>query len=200
MSKRSPQKKQPPLDPQVENALKQLGIAQIDWKRHISAADVLYLLDHCPFLRITNTAALPPGETVSLQLVEAKSGWHIHHEGNAMSSSPGEFLFFGGDFRIRTPEDKDQGGEGSGTVNPGKGTVVNQAVMTAFDMVTLAHKLGWEGVRVIDGHPLMVWAAWMQALDLGVALEGYAPTAQDIVKRSRVKKAFPERPSAAPRL
>ncbi len=170
------------LPDEVQKALHDLGMDTVDWQRRISASDVVYLLDQCPFLQIMNTGftteELPP-----LQLVTAKSGWKIHNYGNAISSSPGLWLFG----NPKTSPTVIDGREGSGSSGTGTGTLVNQAVTTAMEMVRIAIEQGWEGIQLVDGHPLMAWAAWMQSLDAGLDLEGYAPTAKDMAKRRRIK-------------
>lgn len=176
------------IDQQVQQALEEVGINYADWKRRVSAGDVLYLLDQCPFLQITNTAVSSPVPLSSLTLVSARSGWKIHdYGGHALSSSPGELLF--GGRRVRGKKNEED--EGGAIAMPGAGTLVNQAVITAFEMVELAKQHGWAGVQFVDGHPLMAWAAWMQAEDSDLGMEGYTPTARDYLKRRRIKGPAP---------
>ena len=175
--KKSDPKPETSIDQQVQQTLQQLGMSA-DWKRRISAGDVLYLLDQRPFLHITDTGlSLSSANLAPLTLITAQSGWKIHDYGHTLSSSPGELIY--GTAGVGAEEDT--GGEG------GVGTIVNQAVITAFEMVTLAEEHGWAGIRLIDGHPLMAWAMWVQSLDSGMEIEGYTPTAQDYAKWRRVK-------------
>jgi hypothetical protein len=181
------------IDEQVQQALQDLGMDSVDWQRRISASDVLYLLDQCPFLQIMDTGLQMTSELPPLQLITAKSGWKIHDYGNAMSSSPGESIYGKPRLRrTRLDQGEDKGGEG-GEGGSGVGTLVNQAVITAVEMVEIAQQHGWAGVQLIDGHPLMAWAAWMQTLDSGMELEGYEPTAKDYAKLRRVKGASADR-------
>lgn len=154
------------LDKLVSESIERLGLEPIDWQRHISAEDLLYLLDHCPFLKIT---AIDGGTPAPLKIFPSNSGWNIHYSGDIIESSPGELLFNHG--------------------LPGKGTIVNQTVVTGMEMIELAQKMGWKSIQIIDGHPLMAWAAWMEAQDLGLAIEGYVPTQKDYEKRKRVLDA-----------
>jgi hypothetical protein len=180
---------------QMQQTLHELGIGDIDWKRHASAGDVLYLLDQCPFLQIMDLGLAPGAEKAPLNLVSAKSGWKIHDYGHALSSSPGDLMYGQQRKRSKTSlRDDDEGGAGSPA--PGAGTLVNQSVITAWEMVELARERGWEGIHFIDGHPLMAWAAWMRAADNGMEMEGYTPTAQDISKRRRIKQSATETFSA----
>jgi hypothetical protein len=178
------------IDREVQQALEELGIADVDWARKISAEDILYFLNQCPFLYISNTVLPLSPEKSSLQIVTASSGWNIHNYGHALSSSPGEFLL--GNYRSVRPQEEDERGRGDAVAVPGAGTVVNQAVTTAFAMVDLAIQQSWTGIQFVDGHPLMAWAAWMHALDAEVSLEGYQPTAKDFSRRRRIHQSLEE--------
>lgn len=183
-------KKKADIEQEMQQALQDLGIENVDWSRRISASDVVYLLDQCPFLQISDVALPSSNEIQPLKIIQAKSRWKIHDYGNALSSSPGELLY--GYFRRQTGKDEKGGEGGIGEAAPGVGTIINQAVITAFEMVELAKQYGWSGIQLIDGHPRMAWAAWMQALDSGIELEGYTPTAQDYAKRQRIRASFSE--------
>ncbi len=179
------------FDQEILKTLSELGITHKDWK-NISAADILYLINRYPFLQIIDTSPKITDNLPPLKLLTSRSGWQIHNYGHAMSSSPGLLMFGGGDFRIKSDSD-DKGGEGGGGIlNPGKGTIINQAVNTAFEMAELVQQLGWSGIKIVDGHQLMVWGLWMQAMDMGMEIEGFTPTAQDLAKRKRVKRSRTE--------
>lgn len=163
-----------PFEDLIEKASDTLDV-DIDWLRTITKEEVLYLLNHCPFLQITNTEmSLDDKE---FKLIESHSGWDIHDYGDALSSSPGKFLYGGGYFRIHVDGEEDEGG--SGIVNPGKGTIVKQAFDTAFDMIEIAKANGWAGVHIVDGHPLMKRAAWIKGQELGIKIENFEPNKQD---------------------
>ena len=176
------------FDHDIQQSLQTIGLS-VDWQRRVSASDVLYLLDQCPFLQIADTGLQLSLDLPPLKVVTAKSGWRIHNYGNALSSSPGEWLF-GNPRTRRTRLDKEKQDDDKGGSRVG--TLVNQAVMTVFDMIELVKANGWTGVQLIDGHPLMAWAAWMYALDSGLEMEGYTPTAKDLAKRRRIKSQAPE--------
>lgn len=146
------------------------------WQRHVTPQELLALLDRCPFLQIVAAGGVPHLETP--EFIQAKSGWVIHHYGDAMSSSPG-VLMLGS-----RHDDDDEGG--------GHGTLQRQSFDTAQEMIALAKKLGWPAVKTIDGHPWMVWAAWMKAEDESIPLENYEPTKRDQEKRERVKRSDTE--------
>ena len=175
----------PTLPEDIEASLEKLNLQDIDALRSLSPEEIIYLFDHCPFLQLVSTGNAAPLDTPTL--ITAASGWTIHHYGDAMSSSPGSLLFAGGQFRILLDDDDDDGG--SGIINPDKGTIVKQTFDTAAEMIALAQQFGWAGVKLIDGHPLMLWAAWMKASDEAYPLEGYEPTKKDRKKRERIKRS-----------
>lgn len=174
----------------VENASKKLNV-DIDWVRSITAEEIIWLLDHCPFLQVVNSSAT--FEDKPVKFIEARSGWTIHDYGDALSSSPGKFLLGGGNFKIILKED-DEGGEGgSGRIlNPGKGTLRNQAYVTAMQMAEIAFQRKWRGMRIVDGHPMMERAAWIRAEELGVKVEGFKPSESDRKVRDRVRMSAAE--------
>jgi hypothetical protein len=170
------------LDELIEAASKKLHL-DFDWVRHIAPEEVQYLLDHCPFLQLID----PSSEfSEPLQQIEAVSGWVIHDYGNAMSSSPGRFLMGGGNFRILLEGEEDEEG-GGGPINPGKGSIYKQAIDTAQQMIELAIREGWEGIQIVDGHPLMKRAAWIAACHFGYNIRGYMPTDRDEAIRARIE-------------
>jgi hypothetical protein len=180
-------------DAQLEYTLNELGIPAADWQRRISASDVIYLLDQCPFLEISDAEGQPADKP---RLIKARSGWKIHDLGGRLSSSPGLLMY--GHPKISSSTD-DTGGTEDGTGVPKAGTLINQAVITAFEMVELAFQKGWSIVKLIDGHPLMAWAAWVQALDTGMGIEGYVPSAKDLAKLKRLKAPRTE-PGVSPKM
>jgi hypothetical protein len=171
------------LDAELQQASEKLHL-DLDWMRSITPEDLQYLLDHCPFLQIIDTEAHvePPAP---MEFIRAVSGWDIHNYGDAMSSSPGRFIFGGGDFRIFLEDDDD--GSGGKILNPGKGTIYKQAIDTAMQMVELAQLHHWQGIQIIDGHSLMKRAAWIKASQLGMSLTGFTPTERDKKIRGRLE-------------
>lgn len=182
------------LGQQVQKTLRDLGVNSVDWDRRVSAGDVLYLLDQWPFLQIMKADSSFSVEDSQLaSILPAPSGWQIHDYGDALSSSPGDQRF-GPLTKKRRTQDKEEDEGGSGV-----GTLVNQAVITAFEMIKLAHARGWNTIELMDGHPLMAWAAWMQAMELEIEIKGFSPTAKDFAKWRRLKgQAFPPEPGLKP--
>ncbi len=154
--------------------------------RPVTEQDIAYLLHHYPYLQILNDRA-DFAEQIEPQFVRSDSGWLIHDYVEALSSSPGEFLFSHADSFAAFAKDEDDDG-GSGGVNPGKGTIINQAYITATQMVQIALERGWMVLRIVAGHPVMRWAAWMVADKAGVTVVGYEPSKKDYAKRERVHR------------
>lgn len=166
-----------------------LPAPEIDWSGPIRHEDVLYLLTRYPFLQIINTEA-DFSATVQPSFITTPSGWVVHDYGDAMSTSPGEQMY--GDYSWdqlweKAQKEKDEGGEGGTT---GKGTIVKQAFETAQEMVFFAIDKGWSGIQIVDGSPLMQWAAWVAAVDREFPIEGFEPTEADKEKRIRLKKVI----------
>lgn len=172
------------VNQEIQHALQKLRLKEVELNRPVSATDMIYLLNQWPFLQITDTHLQMDQQIQPLKLLQAKSLWQIHDYGDALSSSPGE-LAYGRPGRSRRTGEKKAQEEGEG--GSGAGTLVNQAVITAFEMVELGLQRGWNGIKLIDGHPLMAWAAWMHCLESGIDLEGYEPSAHDYARFKRIK-------------
>lgn len=163
-------------------------LSTIDWSRPIKDSDVEFLLKQYPFLQIISTdPALP--EELSVKLLPAKSGWVIHDYGDVLCASPGELMY--GDYRDKKEEDE-SGGAGSSSLTAGKGTIVNQAFLTAQEMIEIAIERGWPSAEIIDGTHLMQWAAWMAAENHEYSLSGFEPSRADKAKRARIQKFVSE--------
>lgn len=170
----------PAEDTQWKETLQRLGIGEIDLLR-FTTQDVLYLAKRMQFLQVVESTGTKEAFDEP-QLLTADSGWTIHHYGDAMCTSPGRFLYGGGYFRF-TDEDDDEGG---GVVNPGKGTIIKQSFDSACHMIRLAKEFGWGGVLIVDGHPDMQRAAWVEAVRIGMRLEGYEPNVEAEKRRRRI--------------
>lgn len=165
-----------------QKTLQRLGLAEANITE-VRASDVAYLADHWQFLQVIESS----GEKKPFEkpeLIEAKSGWTIINYGDAMSTSPGKFIFGGGYFQMFFDDDEDEGG--SGIVNPKKGTIFKQSFDSAAEIIQLAKELGWGGVQIIDGHPNMQRAAWVEACRIGVRLDGFTADVESEKKRRRI--------------
>ncbi|OGT54449.1 MAG: hypothetical protein A3F17_07605 [Gammaproteobacteria bacterium RIFCSPHIGHO2_12_FULL_41_15] len=173
------------IEQQTDQTLKQLRLPKVDWKRPITHEDIAYLLAHYPFLQMVSS-----GDTPALpepKLILARSGWVIHLYGEALSCSPGGLLFQGGDFRVLLGE---HGMLPTEIINPGKGTVHKQAFDTAQEMVELAKRYSWPGIRIVDGHPSMYFAIWIGAERNGIPIVGgYVPNQEDQRKMALMQRS-----------
>lgn len=167
-----------------ERTLSRLGIQEVD-TGSVRASDVLYLLEQWQFLQVVESGGqIPPRETPEIRT--AKSGWQIIHFGDAMATSPGKWIFRGGYFQWT--ENEDDEGDG-GIVNPKKGTIHKQSFDTACELIQLAQEFNWRGVQIVDGHPHMQRAAWIEACRIGVRLDGYTPDIEAEKQRRRIVSA-----------
>ncbi len=164
-------------------------IDKIDWQRPVTQAEIEYLLSRFPFLQLLNPEA-DFSEEVSPTFYTAQSGWVVHDFVNALCASPGKFIFGGSGKNVLLKideDDDDEGGGDAGSILRGKGTIVNQAFVTAYEMVKIAMERGWPSIQIIDGHRIMKWAAWMACEDFNKVLLGFTPTDEDNAKRKRVQ-------------
>ena len=171
-------------DAEWKKTLARLGLGEVNVAQ-VRDSDILYLAQHWQFLQVVESGGTKkPFEKP--QLIEAKSGWTIINYGDAMATSPGKYLFGGGYFRIRSEGDDDEGEGGSGIVNPKKGTYIKQGFDSASQIIQLAKELGWDGVQIVDGHPDMQRAAWVEACRMGVRLDGYKADVEAEKTRRRI--------------
>lgn len=169
-----------------------IEVDNIDWSRPITAKDLEYLYDRYPFLQLLSID--PNFEAgVEPKFITLSSNWVAHDYGDALTSSPGEFLYGG-----YADENEEDGVEG-GSANPGKGTIVKQAVDTAAEMVSIAIEKGWPGIDIIDGHELMKWAAWNEAQNHEIVVNGYEPDETAHKRRERVKHLQKTVPGQTPK-
>ena len=159
-----------------QKTLQRLGLGDVDI-RDVRASDIVWLAKHWQFLQVVESSGNQASLAEPEQIIAA-SGWTILNYGNAMSTSPGKFIFGFGS--------RDEDDDGSGGVNPGKGTIIKQAFDSACEIIQLAKKAGWAGVQIIDGHPNMQEAAWVEACRIGVKLDGYTPDVDAEKKRRRI--------------
>lgn len=170
-----------------EKTLARMGLGELDVTQ-VRDSDILYLAEQWQFLQVVESGGhIQPRETP--EILTAKSGWNIINFGNAMATSPGKWIFRGGYFQWT--ENEDDEGDG-GIVNPGKGTIHKQAFDSACEMIQLAKEFGWRGVQIVDGHPKMQRAAWVEACRIGVRMDGYVPDVDAEKQRRRIVSASVE--------
>jgi hypothetical protein len=171
----------------IDNLIKDLwenravGIATVPLD-FLDKQALAYLRERYPYLQMISMHAKFE-ELVIPQFKKAPaSGWIIHDYGQAISSSPGRYLYGPGNPEIA---EDDSGGGATGT---GDGTLTRQTVDTAAAMIQLAMEKGWPGVEIISGTALMQWAAWLAAQDRNYPLVGYSPSVEEQKKFDRVRK------------
>lgn len=176
-----------------------LDLSEVNPFSPITPENVEYLINKYSFLQLINPIALFAEEIVP-EFVTAQSGWTIHDYGDALASSPGEYLYGGADYATINKQflhqlesnkegeaggDDGDGGDGLPVINPGKGTIIKQAYDTAYDMIALAIEREWKGIKLVDGSPFMKWAGWAISKNRGLSVEGYDPTEKDEERRER---------------
>ena len=149
----------------------------------ITPDQVIYLLDHYPFVQILNSdPKFEDFEGVKL-LKSDSTGWPIHDLGDALSSSPGEMLYESGNY-FGTPPfeeggDGSEGGEG--------GTIYKVSYLVARELVDIA-KERWDGIYIVAGSPYIKWCVWAAAEIAKVAIYGYEPEKIDKDRQVRLAR------------
>ena len=168
-----------------------MEVPAIDWEE-IREIDLAYLLQQYAFLQVVSSE---PNweETIVPQFRRATNGWIIHDYSQAMSSSPGPYLYGPGNPELK---EEDQGGEEGGTA--GGGSIIIETINTATAMINWAIEKGWPGVEIIEGTDFMKWAAWFHAQDLGYKLLGYEPSTEERAKRDRIIRLRAEMAAPGP--
>ena len=153
------------------------------WDRPVSDKEYKYLKQRYPFLQIIDNRE-DRSEDIDLSIITADTQWKILDYGHALSSSPGELMFI----REIADDDDDDGDGGIRNKFKGHGTIVKQAFDTATQMVRIAAERGWPSVFLVDGHRLMLWAAWVESIEQGMRSFGFHPTEEEEKKRERIKR------------
>lgn len=145
--------------------------------RPVTPEEIAYLLSRMPFLQITSLD-MALDDLTPPTFITAKTGWIIHDYTSALCSSPGKLLW-------GNPDDDGDSGIGELT---GQGTIINQAQLTATEMISIAIERGWTAVNIVDGSPLMKFAAWDACQTDGIHSVGFEPTEHDIKKQKRLHR------------
>lgn len=166
-----------------------------NWDRPLTDSELEYLFDRFTHIQIAtpNDPKLPAYNPP--KIVTSRSGWAILNYGNAISSSPGEYLFnyAGGPQRSKgkktdifdltaKDEDEDDGGSDIGTLS-------KQRFDTANDIIQEALKNGWDSIHIVDGDPNFIWAIWAQAQEHDLAVTGYKFSKEEHERRERVYRS-----------
>lgn len=191
-----------PLDNQDEDleALAKIGIwGQRDQGilvdnvvRPISAADIAYLRERCPYIQILNIEATFENYT-GVKFHIAKSGWTIQNLDDGACASAGGFIWGGTDSPLIENWDKKDPELLREFVNTGKGTVIKQAFDTSRELAEMVQHRWKAGIEIISGSDLMKWALWVACQDLKIKLIGFEPNEAHKKKRDRLVRLEAQR-------
>jgi hypothetical protein len=150
--------------------------------RSVTSVELAYVLRNHAFLEISDASlyevkAIDPEK---LTFVKSKSGWLIHDHGSLLRASPGRLLYR----HHNAFNENEQDGSGGGV---GIGTIVQQYVDTARDMLTIAQNR-WLGAKVLSGYRPMQFAAYLIAQASHYILEGVELTEEEARTYQHVKK------------
>lgn len=173
--------------------------------RAVTYEEFYYLLGRFPALVVRNTAVESFRYHHKPDIIKSRSHWDILDFGDVIATSPGRLLW--GAYKADIEEDsKQQGAEGAGHFHPensssaaaqniikGTGTLVQQYVDAAYDVMTLAVEKGWPAAQIIHGFYGMIRAAWIAAQGLQFRLEGFMPTVNDQVVLTWVTQLLDKR-------
>jgi hypothetical protein len=171
-----------------------IGALPNDIFRPISHQDLVYLLNMHPFIQVINPDGLFEGSLIP-EVSESVSGWKIIRYGNdAICSSPGEYIFSSWDDGafLKSIMGKGKNGEsddGGGDVfGPGKGTIIKQTHDTVVDIINIVINIGWKGIELVDGTPLMERMLWLLCEEKELNLKGYNPDEEAKEKAERERR------------
>jgi hypothetical protein len=165
-----------------------------NWDRQLTTSELEYMFDRFTHIQIA-TPNHPKLPTYSPpKIIQSRSGWAILNYGNAIASSPGDYLFnYAGQPQYEAMKkksaslashkgDDDEGGTDIGTLS-------KQRFTTAQDIVAAALKNGWDSIHIVDGEPLFIWAIWTHAQEKNIAVTGYKFNKEDQKRRERVYRS-----------
>lgn len=141
----------------------------LDITREITPRDISHLLLNYSYVQLLNPYSM--GEFGEIRFVRAPSGWLITDYKNAISVSPGEKLFTDAGFVIQNGQQE--------RVYTGVGTRIKQVVDTGREAARVAAEENhWPEIHVVNGTSMMCWGVWLGAIDLGIKVTGYVPSAK----------------------
>jgi len=170
--------------------------------RPITEDEIYWVLSRWPYLELCDSREpedVKPAKAV--RVTETAVGWKVHDYGNILRTSQNEMLSIK-QFEILsgTPgideEDEEGGGLGELTRD---GTIVQQMVDVAAELIALAKERGWPAVRIMRGFYGMQRAAWVAAQMQEYKLEGFEPGPEDRVVYSWAKRLSSDRKSPSAR-
>jgi len=172
--------------------------------RAVTYEEFYYLLGRYPALVVRNVEAEDFPHHRKPQIIKSRSHWDILDFGNWIATSPGRLLW--GAYSEYTEKGERPVAEATGRYEPetsnntgaqrvikGTGTLVQQYVDSAYDVMALAVEKDWPAAQIIHGFYGMIRAAWIAAEGLRFRLEGFTPTVNDQVVLSWVTQLLDKR-------
>jgi hypothetical protein len=167
---------------QLWNDIKQ-SIANV-FERDMTPQEFYYLLSCYPYLTVCNAEYPYVDQGVKPTVTYAKNGWPILNFKTVIyAGSNALFAELRGKGKRETAaEGKKEDDEG------GNGTIVKQFSDVAYEVMTLAHQLGWPTIEIISGFYPMQRMAWIAGLESNYSVTGFEPSIEDEVVRGWVTK------------
>ncbi|MBA2653989.1 MAG: hypothetical protein H0U71_02850 [Gammaproteobacteria bacterium] len=160
-----------------------LPVPELDFQREITPQELENIHQKYAFVQILNPEAADD-DFADIKIIRSSSGWSILNYKNAMSASPGEMLFYQGDYIQNDAAILER-------VCSGRGTIILQIMNTGADMVRIAKEENWPAIHIVNGHPFMSWAVWKAAQDLHLPVTGYQPSKYEEAKYQRIQRECP---------
>ncbi|CAM4388858.1 MAG: hypothetical protein LEGION0398_MBIBDBAK_01143 [Legionellaceae bacterium] len=153
--------------------------------RGVSYDEFYYLLSRFPSLVIRNIE----GNSIHKEpiIIKSRSNWDIQDYGDVIATSAGRFLW--GSYTDGTPDNP--------KLHQSTGTLTQQFIDTAYDVMVLAKKKEWIGIHLIHGFYGMVRAAWIASTELELDFNGFYPSSSDYVILSWVNNLLDKRQKEA---
>lgn len=131
-------------------------------KQSVKQEHLRYIHDHqFPFLQIINSN-INCEKLLDPEVIPFKDRYIIDH-GEAISCSRGSHLF---------EQTFDETETGKDRKTP-CGTVANQTIALAEELVRMATERGWAGIRFVDGTPFMKKALWLATQKKSIPIEPF---------------------------
>ena len=144
--------------------------------RAITYEEFYYLLGRFPSLVVRHPDIADFPENQKPITIRSRSNWDILDYGDWVATAPGKLLW--GAYREGNAENQQ--------IIKGSGTLVQQYVDAAYDVMALVADKGWPAAQVVHGFYGMIRAAWIASESLQFRLEGFSPTVNDQVVLSWV--------------
>ncbi len=154
-------------------------------ERPLSPQEFYYLLSCHPYLEICDANNPYIDDKKEPKIYQAKSGWTIVDYGSVLAAGNSELS--ARELAMRHKKELQEKGEEDDDGSQG-GTVSRQIAETAFELIAIAIKNGWDCAEVISGFYPMQRMAWIAAAEKKFAFKGFSPTAEDRVVQNWVMK------------